>query len=580
MMTNQIKLTLIPDSSFLLGGVTVNPAYHSVTALDEENVPYLTATAIKGAIRIEFEAFIRGTGEVKGLCDFDQKIEGCTDCLICKLFGGGNEEGKLRFNAATIKNPNEVLPSNVWEELLAKGIRQGVSISRILGKSKDKAYFTSLTFPSMKKIKEISFTTDIDIRRKLEPNEHEYLDIFFKYIEKTGLFMGARKSVGLGYFNLRSQFPEKFEEPAPVNTSRKEKKLYKISIKTLEPLLVGNTKNKYIIDTLPFIPASTLGGTIGFGLKDYGVEDNVLNTMFNVDKSFSTFNCYLDTPFPIPLSRRSPKGKPDDIEDILIPDYIIHQAIQQNKFREVSEIFEHLYKKNLRPIHICKEPETFYNAKVAIGRRLQKSGEGLLYSMELIPKGVEFQGFVLGEEWAVEALKTKKELCMGGKRTRGFGKTIIDLVQVESGELLNREFCLDSVLREMVKEIPIQIPKDRKFFSLDFISDFTFPEEIPEGKRAFKYYFEEDLLSGIGIKIEKSFIQIIRRGGYDFKNKRVKPMMERIQAGSTILVSTPVDKEEGFLTKLKDINQNSERHKWDSTLLFRLNSPEHQEIWR
>ena len=74
-MTNQIKLTLNPGSSFLLGGVTVNPAYDSVTALDENNLPYLTATALKGALRIEFEALARGIGEEK-LCDFDTDYQG------------------------------------------------------------------------------------------------------------------------------------------------------------------------------------------------------------------------------------------------------------------------------------------------------------------------------------------------------------------------------------------------------------------------------------------------------------------------------------------------------------------------
>ncbi len=224
-MTNQIKLTLHPGSSFLLGGVTVNPAYDSVTALDENNLPYLTATALKGALpesrvrcqlclpyltatalkgalRIEFEALVRGIGEEK-LCDFDTDIRGCTDCLSCRLFGGGNEEGKLRFNAAFLENPGEVLPKEVRQDLLEKGAREGVSISRTLGKAKEKAYFTKLAFPDMKKIKEISFTTGIDIRQELDKTERKYLEMFLKYLERTGIFMGARKSVGLGYFTQR-----------------------------------------------------------------------------------------------------------------------------------------------------------------------------------------------------------------------------------------------------------------------------------------------------------------------------------------------------------------------------------------
>ena len=149
-MTNKIDLTFIPESSFLLGGVSINPAYDSVTALDKNNLPYLTATAIKGALRMEFEAFVRGIGE-ETLCDFDPDIRGCTTCLSCRLFGGGNEEGKLRFNAAVLENPDEVLPKNIRQDLLEKGKRQGVSISRTLGKAKDKSYFSTLDISQYEK---------------------------------------------------------------------------------------------------------------------------------------------------------------------------------------------------------------------------------------------------------------------------------------------------------------------------------------------------------------------------------------------------------------------------------------------
>ncbi len=312
-MANKIELTFIPESPFLLGGVSINPAYNSVTALDEKNLPYLTATAIKGALRMEFEAFVRGIGEEKKLCDFDAGIEGCPDCLFCRLFGGGNKEGKLRFNAAFLKNADDVdkaLPQNVRNDLLEKGKRQGVSISRTLGKSKDKSYFTTLTFPNLKNIRNITFKTAIDIRRQLDQTEEQYLEAFLAIIKQTGIFMGSRKSVGLGHFKIDYKFPGKFEKSPEVNTSHKELKLYQITLETLEPLLLGNTKNQYIIDTLPYIPASTLGGTIGFKLSEYGVDDNVLEKMFITDNTFSTFNCYQDSPFPVPLSQRKEKGRP------------------------------------------------------------------------------------------------------------------------------------------------------------------------------------------------------------------------------------------------------------------------------
>ena len=82
------------------------------------------------------------------------------------------------------------------------------------------------------------------------------------------------------------------------------------------------------------------------------------------------------------------------------------------------------------------------------------------------------------------------------------------------------------------------------------------------------------------VQIEKSFLEVIRRGGYDFKKKKAKPMMERIGAGSTLLVSVPVNRADTFIEKLNSMIKNSIEYKWDSTPLFRLNSQEHIETWR
>jgi CRISPR/Cas system CSM-associated protein Csm3 (group 7 of RAMP superfamily) len=577
-MTNKIDLFFSPGSSFLLGGVSINPAYDSVTALDENNLPYLTATAIKGALRMEFEAFVRGIGE-QTLCDFDADIRGCKTCLSCRLFGGGNEEGKLRFNAAVLENSADI--KDISRDLLEKGKRQGVSISRTLGKAKDKAYFTKLAFPNMKNIRDIVFKTGIDIRRELDSTEKQYLYTFLALLGKTGIFMGSRKSVGLGYFTIRYELPGEFIRPNAVDYSRTGLKLFKVTLETLEPLLVGNTKNQYIIDTLPYIPASTLGGTIGFKLSEYGVDDNNLRRMFIANNTFSTFNCYLESPFPVPLSQRREKGKKEPLKDILLPDYIIKQAVEQDKFAEVDSLYNALYKKNnLRPVPICQKPATFYNTKVAIGRELQKSGEGLLYSMEVIEKGSLFQGFVIGETWAAETLLQIKELCMGGKRTRGFGKVrFTDICEMELTKLIDLDSAVDATLRDLAGE-SVDLPADRRFFTLDLVSDFALKQDIPAGDRTFKRFIEKTLFPGLEVTIEKSFLEIIRRGGYDFREKRVKPMMERIGAGSTLLVSVPVNRAGTFIEMLNGMVANSVEYKWDSTPLFRLNGREHIEIWR
>jgi hypothetical protein len=217
---------------------------------------------------------------------------------------------------------------------------------------------------------------------------------------------------------------------------------------------------------------------------------------------------------------------------------------------------------------------------VAIGRELQKSGDGLLYSMELIQKGSQFQGFIIGETWAVETLKQIKELCMGGKRTRGFGKVrFTDISEMELTKLIDLDSAVDTTLRDLAGE-SVVLPADRRFFTLDLVSDFALKQDIPAGDRTFERFIEKTLFPGLEVTVEKSFLEIIRRGGYDFREKKAKPMMERIGAGSTLLVSVPLDRAGAFIEKLNGMVEKSVEYKWDSTPLFRLNGHEHIQIWR
>ncbi|MGD2089714.1 MAG: RAMP superfamily CRISPR-associated protein [Candidatus Aminicenantes bacterium] len=588
-MNNRISLKLIPDSSFLLGGVSADPAYDSITALDD-NLPFLTATAIKGAIRMEFEAFVRGIGELT-LCELDTDFRGCgkDECISCKLFGGGDKEGKLRFNSAFIKDRENLFPEKdkkVRKDILEKGRREGVSISRTLGKAKEQSYYSAIAFPNMKDVLTLLFETHIDIQERLEDNEYKYLDMFFSFLDRTGIFMGSRKSVGLGNFKIEYDIPSHFEPTAPIDTTKKELKLFRVKLKTHEPLVVGNLKNQYIIDTLPYIPASTMGGSIGFGFIKNGIPEDIVRELFIDKNTFSPFNFYLETPYPKPTSMRRKKGDEKTVQDTLLVDYIVKRAIDKGKFQEVEKLFKILYRENLRPVPICEQPATYYNTKVAIGRSLQKTKEQMLYRMELIEKGTVFQGLVIGEAWTKEALEKIKFLFIGGKRTRGFGRTeILKVEEVGKDELLNPnpDISIDTQLRTIAREYSIDIPKDRSFFALDLLADIGIGNGIPKGERTFEFFLEKQLFNGIELEVKKSFPVIIWRGGYGGVNteeKMEKPLMEKISAGSTFLVSVPFTREKDFKEKVAQLIEESIHYKWDSTPLFRLNNPDHLEIWR
>lgn len=569
-MTNKIQLSLTPDSSFLLGGVTVNPAFDKGTALDGK-LPYLTATAIKGALRMEFEAFFRGIDEAIDICDMDRDIRGCGVCMACRLFGGGDKEGKLRFNAAGIENPDHVLPPDTRKDILEKGKRQGVSISRTLGNAKDQSLFLYQTFPDMRNVQVVNFKGHIDVREPLNDNETESMRVFFSFLEHSGFFMGARKSAGLGNFKIKSTLPAAFEKPNTIDTTRRELKLFRLTLENLEPLVVGGLKNQYITDSLPYIPAPTLGGSIGFGFSDFRIGEEEIDALFNGRRSFSTFNLYLDHHLPKPASLRKPKGGEKE-KDILLDDFLLKKAVQEDLWNDgVLELFVDLYRSSLRPVPISKQPETSYQIKLALDRQLQKSKEGLLYAAEFIQKGSVFSGFVIGEAWTKEALDTMAHLLLGGKRTRGFGRCkILEIKPMNVEELVNDKNSVDTALRELAESCSINLPPSRFYFALELLSNLPASRGV-----TFEYRLKQELFPGLDMEIEKAFPITIKQGGYDFRKKRVKPLMEKMGAGSTFLVSVPLENKEVFLHAVKGMVAKSVNFNWDSTPLFLLNNPLH-----
>jgi hypothetical protein len=115
------------------------------------------------------------------------------------------------------------------------------------------------------------------------------------------------------------------------------------------------------------------------------------------------------------------------------------------------------------------------------------------------------------------------------------------------------------------------------------LADIGIGNDIPEGERTFEFFLEKHLFSDMELEVKKSFPEIIWRGGYggiNTKEKKEKPLMEKISAGSTFLVSVPLTREKDFKEKVAQLIEESIYYKWDSTPLFRLNNPDHLKIWR
>lgn len=569
-MTDYITVTLTPQSPFLLGGISSDRAFDAVTSLDSDGFPFVAATAFKGATRMEFESLIRNW--LADLCEPGEESS-CSDnpCLACRLFGGANRDGKLRFNAAVLSDEDREELKDVIDDIMLKGTRQGVAISRTMGTHKDGSYYTVRTFPNLKNIRQISLVTSIDIQEPLTQEEREYLDAFFAFLERTGLWMGSRKSAGFGHFAITCKIPDAPAALPEIRTGDQELKMFIMELKTKEPLVVGGVKNQYIIDSLPFIPASTMGGGIGFALKRNGLPDNEIDALFNERKGFTPFSFYPSSHLPKPASLHSRKGDKEKMWDILPEDFILGLAIQQDKFAQVKDLFNSVYRGNYRAVAVCDSPDTEYTTKLALDRNMQKNKKGMLYQMECIEKGTAFQGLVIGEAWIQDVLKPGFELFIGGKRGQGFGRTAIKSIEpLEEDFLVNDPMALDARVRELAETYSIELLPNRQFYALQLLADCH-----TRDKEFFERVITEKLFTGLDIGLEKSFPRLVRQGGYDYRNKKQKPMMEKIGAGSVFLVSVPNHLHQEFIGRIKNMITQSNQYEWDETPLFRLYTPVH-----
>ena len=129
------KLKLRIKSSLLVGGYNSPGLFDLATARDPNGVPLIPASAIKGALRIEFEKIAKLDCENR-ICNMPDNPCGTENpCIVCSIFGSPGLEGKLRFHEAKISEDLQKLfskreGSGYKPTGLGYATRYGVAISR------------------------------------------------------------------------------------------------------------------------------------------------------------------------------------------------------------------------------------------------------------------------------------------------------------------------------------------------------------------------------------------------------------------------------------------------------------------
>jgi len=526
------------NSPLLIGGWSSSAIWDKTTAIENKK-PVIPASAIKGALRIEFERLMRGIGE--NICDIssseDKEERGCGNCICCILFGGGNKEGKLMFSIGKLKGEDKEKQDEFFPKI-------GVAISRKTGTGVDKKLYSMLTYKNA-----AEFTTTI-YSSDLSEKERKVFKFFLNYLASTGIYIGGRKGVGYGYFDLKYENDKKntSQKKLSISIDNLDKwKFYEVTIRFNAPLRVGDSSiRKYLLHTLAYIPANTIRGAIAFALIRMGANDKTVKELFlGNEKYVRVSDFYYKSSEPVFLTEKREKGGGKKF-CTLIYSFLLSKMVENGKFNE--ELYERVFGKKNHPFVPASgdAPASLYNIKLTLNRTTNSAHPERLIGMKLWEEKpgeyFEYKGLIYIPESLSSQLEDI-EIYVGGQRSRGYGRGKIKIEKWSSEGSID-EF--NEKLKKVAEEFKIKLD-NKLYFTIDFLSNAVLPENGIE--ESFKTRFPS-LKIEPGTAISTGWI-----GGYSEhpQNRREKPLKKVIRHGSVILASVDEDKKDDLKKILEEM---------------------------
>lgn len=570
MKTYILRLNL--HGSLLVGGQASSFLVDASTARLPSGAPFIPASAVKGALRIEFERLARCIDP--DVC-YPDVAGGCSEkeCLACSVFGSPRSEGKLRFYDAFLDE--SLLPVFQEKKTAGKGycVRTGVTISRKRKTAEDKLlYDAEVLIPFLPAC---GFLTRVEARRELTLDEER----FFKAAVTTLRGIGRSKSRGLGRLEAVITDEECTTRPAVPETVRQEPATcLRLTLVPKENILVGGLKTKNnFLDGLDYITGANVRGAVAAGfaavLPGKWQDGEFRRAFLSEPALFSDFypavaDC---ASLPIPFSARTCKSSPDlqkkenshGTRDILIASTLV-KLLRQSGVTVVLEDSCHC-KMPLRVLSGYRSVNgssletslgSTLNTKTAINRKRWQSAEAKLYTLQLLLAGREddeetrpcFKGTVTGISPALSQFLVNmngKELLIGGARSRGFGRVQVKLSTPENAPSPAK---LKKSLEEFSSLIKSNLQKqgifsmrgfnlaDLVFFSLTLHSDLS----LPAGDLKTELLWEVSRKLGVdGLNLEKAIMRTGFRGGYNSALGIRKELVPVVLAGSAFVFSMP-----------------------------------------
>lgn len=573
-------LRLSTKSALLIGGQHSSLTLDKMTARytegdgnQREDQPYLPASALKGAMRIDFERLARTQGGTS-ICNASDPENMCKApdfCLACRIFGNPRHPGKLRFFDAQLLNPPPLAQQSYQE-------RTGVALSRVLRRAEPHKLFN---FETTATGLELTFEARIECLEALTDEEQKLFEGCLRWWSEEGIRIGSSRSRGLGWLNLQYEREEQAPAtPAPVapvsgpsGGASPRLELYRVIFQPAEHLRIsGHKPRQYLLPTQRFIPGSTLRGALAHALKRKKIADDATLEQLFLRQSLAISHLYpkhfgLSKDALRPATSWECKLNPNHGPyDLLIDQFLYGKALELSELsnKSTEEHVEQLRRRaeeclstachgSLRRSASLPENGSHLKlyAKLALNRTLLRAQHGMFYLYEAM-KPDQFEGLMWLTPEQYQAFSQVHEVLIGGARSKGFGWGGLAINPAPRGSLgdlqtiQRRLQTFHEVLQQQAHSYqPLaQAVNNRYFFTLDLLTDLALPPDM--SLRQILQRINQNW------QWEMAVLQWIKVGGYNEATGQKKPLLSALAKGGVILLSTGANSDE-LLQQLADL---------------------------
>jgi|GEM_PF-3489145 len=598
-MRTQYRLIVEPKGGLLLGG-TALPGVHDSTARDAEGVPYIPATALKGALREQLVRIL-DAAEPETASESVQRILGSAPAttIASEKTATRSGEGKERIGGgrtrvyisnALVCDPD--LRTAMKAGYSGLSARHHVSIDRQSRRAAHHRLFSREVVAPF--LDGLTFTADIDLTHLLCDPHHAQDDLKRLNAAVAAVFaIGGGRSAGLGHVSMKLVPEPRNEDPGNAcdlegtsaeptpNTSKitpiPTSPSIELVLEAEEPLCLGDrlflTNNFHA--SLGYIRGSTLrGALVTAAMTAQGISKDMKHDMPFARAVIDEKTCmrFGDAapvektegcealPHVAPLTLRTCKygGAEHGLLDTLVLRWVQERLGAQGAFLAFDEHCQHRDGAERRcaerlimaPDRLgAAEPGRRVVTRLALDTSSGRGADRKLFSIDLLDGGTRFAVRIdrlddYGREllaWAQGAI-----IRVGHGRGQGYGRIrLVEARTVPADALESRITDFDACVRAAWRAACAYVERDaddpapgRLFISVTLENDLVLREH--DRKRL----ASDALLAALELDGADALFGAVRagqRGGYDNRKDQFKSIEPVVRGRSCLLLRVPDD---------------------------------------